>query len=188
MLLLGVVQAQAAGDEFVSSYDLLATEILTGTAASVTFSSLGDYATDYQHLQLRTVVRDTGAFDSASVEVQLNSDTGSNYAYHFLRVNAGSVTSSNAINQTFIQTALFSGNNAPTGTFGAGVIDILDPFETTKFTTLRTLFGYTGTDPRVGLQSGLWRNTNALTSILLRTNGTSFAIGSRFSLYGIKAV
>jgi hypothetical protein len=47
-----------AGNSPVSlgSYDLLETEILTGTQASVEFTSLDSY-TDYQHFQIRGTLR-----------------------------------------------------------------------------------------------------------------------------------
>jgi hypothetical protein len=38
-----------------------------------------------------------------------------------------------------------------------------------------------------GIMSGLWRNTNAITSITLTASGTTFISGSTFSLYGIRA-
>ena len=75
MLLLGVLaaQAEAAAPAGVAAYDLLETEILTGSQASVTFSSLGDYASDYQHLQVRGAIMTTA---DTRFWMNLNSDTG----------------------------------------------------------------------------------------------------------------
>ena len=42
---------------------------------------------------------------------------------------------------------------------------------------------YTGVSMRVGL----WRNTNAITSVSFKANGTTWKSGSTFTLYGIKA-
>jgi hypothetical protein len=186
MLLLGVVQAQAAGDEFVSSYDLLATTILAGTAASVTFSSLGDYATDYQHLQIRIAAQTNRAtFPDDNILIRFNADTATNYSEHSLRGNGSSVLSgadanSNGINCRGI------GASGGSGNFGAAVIDILDPFETSKYKTTRSLSGYSSQP--VCLESGNWRNTASVTSIgLTPVVGTLFNTGSRFSLYGIKS-
>lgn len=171
----------------VQAYDLLETTVLGSAASSVTFSSLGTYASTYQHLQIRYTARDTGAFDSASINVQLNGVTSASYAWHSLRALMPSTVQSTAGSSTTSATmALFVGGNGATGNFGAGVIDLLDPFETSKNTTMRSLFGHTTTDARIGLNSGLFNNTSALTQVNLATNGSGFAVGSRFSLYGIK--
>ena len=175
---------------FTSSYDLLETEILTGTQASVTFSSLNStYGADYQHLQIRALVRSERAGNTQDwTIVRFNGDTGSNYARHSLNADGSGVYSSGSGSQTYADSI----GTQPTTTntaysFAAGVIDILDPFDTSKNTTIRTLFGYTGSNSRVGLTSGLWNNTAALTSILLdQGGGTNYVSGCRFSLYGLK--
>jgi hypothetical protein len=80
-----------------------------------------------------------------------------------------------------------TGATSGTGTYAASVIDILDPFDTNKNTTIRVLTGFTGAINRVLLESGLWMNTDAITSITFdEYYGSSFAAGSRFSLYGLK--
>jgi hypothetical protein len=84
---LGILAAQisvAAG-----SYDLLETEILTGSQTSVTFSSLNStYGADYQHLQARCVFSGGGVV--SSLRIQLNGDTGSNYSisHDFMEMEA----------------------------------------------------------------------------------------------------
>jgi hypothetical protein len=188
MLLLGVVQAQAAGDVSFGSYDLLATEILTSTAASVTFSSLGDYASTYQHLQLRVVAR-TNESTNAFPGVQFNADTGSNYLNHALQGNGSSVSSSAELSRTNAVIGPLTWNVSDANGFGAIVVDFLDGFSSSKYTTLRALGGrIAGASPIIRLTSGLWRNTSSLTEIKIVNNfGGSFIAGSRFSLYGLKA-
>jgi hypothetical protein len=188
MLLLGVVQAQAAGDVSFGSYDLLATTILTSSAASVTFSSLGDYATNYQHLQIRYAARTSVAGNGDGMFMRMNSDTGSNYARHYLQGTGSAVQSDAATSQTSITNfAQLSGNNSTANDFAAGVIDILDPFETTKNTTIRALSGQAGSETRIRLGSGFYNNTASITTIFLATiNSANFLTGSRFSLYGLR--
>ena len=187
MLLLGVVQAQVTGAPAgAGSYDLLATEILTSSAASVTFSSLGDYAGTYQHLQLRIVAKSTRADDLDYFALQFNADTGNNYATHVLRGISGSVSSFAETSQSRIITGRLAGGNT-TDSFGAAVIDILDPFETTKNTTTRGLGGVRGgSGAEISLASGVWLNTDALTSILVKPDNGSAEAESRFSLYGLR--
>jgi hypothetical protein len=183
MLLLGVVQAQAAGDEFVSSYDLLATEILTGSQASVTFSSLGDYAADYQHLQIRASYKSVTS--DIFTLIRFNGDTAANYSWHLLRGTGSAVQAFAGSGANYMQAADLDTDSQ---NWTAAVYDILDPFETTKYTTLRGVGGQPG-DPQIQMNSGSWRNTAALTSITVAGDPRGLvAADSRFSLYGIKAV
>jgi hypothetical protein len=74
-----------------------------------------------------------------------------------------------------------------TGVFTPFVIDILDPYSTTKNTTVRAISGVVGNENRIRIGSGLWVNTASLTSVtMFSTSGINLVSGSRFSLYGIK--
>jgi hypothetical protein len=183
-----LAQAAAAPGPTPSAgaYDLLETEILTGTAASVTFSSLNStYGADYQHLQIRWTARTTSTADfDDQINLTFNSDTGSNYARHWLRGTGSSVTSNAGSSQSAAWGGWASSALDTANKFGAGVMDILDPFETTKYTTARVLTG--GAAFGVGLLSGLWMNTAALTDITFDGNAGNFVAGCRFSLYGLR--
>ena len=176
-----------AGGAAVSAFDLLETTILGTATATVTFSSLGSYS-DYKHLQIRAVVRSDRAtpFTAVDVFARLNSDTGNNYRAHRLSGDGSSVSS-------FAYAAVNSMGmvNIPTSTntaniFSPVVIDILDFSSSNKNTTLRALGGNTGSSTNIGLNSGLWVNTAAVTSISLFADSSNFVAGSRFSLYGVK--
>lgn len=188
MLLLGVLQAQAAGQVAAGSFDLLETQVLASSAASVTFSSLSTYAADYQHLQIRAVERTDRGDAVDTSKIQLNGVTASSYAYHYLNGDGSSVSSSAGASQTRILGGVNIGGTGTTSAFGAEVIDILDPFETTKNTTLRIMSGeVNAVAPQVRLVSGLFISTDAVTSITLAPNvGSNWVTGSRFSLYGIR--
>ena len=83
----------------------------------------------------------------------------------------------------------FIGLNSELGsTFGAVVIDILDYANTNKYKTIRSLSGtdYNNTSGAVGLFSGSWRNTNAITTIKITASSANLAQYSQFALYGIK--
>lgn len=183
MLLLGVVQEQAISVgpvAEVGSYDLLATEILTSTQSSVTFSSI---PSGYQHLQIRNVASVDGAADG-SVRLRLNGDTGNNYSRHFLYGNGSSVGS---VAATSVAEMPIGAVNVSTTGFGAGVTDILDAFNTSKYTTIRSLYGIKTSESLIYLASGNWRNTAAITSLTIFPTSGNFIAGSRFSIYGIKA-
>ena len=170
-----------------SSFDLLETTVLSSTATSVTFSSLGSYS-DYKHLQLRIVVRESAAFaDNDTMTIRFNGDTGNNYAYHRLNGNGSSVSSTGEINFSSIPLGdLVPAGSTTANNFGAAVVDILDFGSSNKNTTIRALYGATNSsESDIMLLSGAWFNTAAVTSITCGITNTAIA-GSRFSLYGIK--
>ena len=183
MIPLGILATTAAGGA-AGSYELISTTILGSAAASVTFTS-GAWSS-YKHLQIRFTARHTAGVTSTTLFARLNNNTGSNYAWHRLRGNGSAVSSTGGGSQSDMEITQAPGSGSSANIFSAGVIDIVDFASTTKNTTLRTLAGYPGTESYVTLNSGLFNNTAAITDVSLISNGTSFAIGSRFSLYGIK--
>ena len=178
----------------LSDYDLLETEILTGTQASVTFSSLDStYGADYQHLQIRTTARSDRASDTNSrLYLRFNSDSGANYFSHELGGTGSSVFSAyinsytGSYNTGIVNIHTTPASSAATNVFGACVYDILDPFETTKYTTTRFFGGQAQSHNRVVLVSGAWANTDALTSITITDIHGNLISGSRFTLIGLK--
>jgi hypothetical protein len=174
----------AASGVSAGSFDLLETQLVTSTAASITFSSLSTYASTYQHLQFRITGRSSRPADNDNLTIRFNSDSGSNYSFHRLLGNGSAVSSSAFINENKINITGF-GANSP-ALFSAHVVDILDAFETTKYPTLRALGGLSTVN--VILTSGSWRSTAGISSITFDTDvAGDILTGSRFSLYGIKA-
>ena len=168
------------------AFDLLETTTLTSSASSVTFTGLGAYS-DYKHLQIRMVSRATDAASADSLYINLNNDSGNNYSYHRLLGTGTGVASSAATSLPFAFLGIHPANSLAAGVFGAHVVDILDAFSSSKNSTIRSLGGVADSGfNAIGLYSGLWMNSNAVTQIGLTTSGTAFTIGSRFSLYGVK--
>jgi hypothetical protein len=184
-LLIGNISASVSG--FDSDYELITTTVLSTATETVTFSNLGDYSSTYKHLQIRMTAKLNVETGSSEALLRFNSDTGSNYAYHDLTGNGSSVTSAAATSQTYMLTTAFPNSNSANNRFGAGVIDILDPYSTSKNTTVRTLSGQLDFATRMRFSSGVWLNTNSITSITIIGNPTyNMQSGSRFSLYGVK--
>ena len=180
-VLLGILNSQAAGAAGAGAYDLLETQTLASSAASVTFTGLDSY-TDYKHLQIRGVARTDRASSGGDVmKITFNSITSSDYAWHYLR---SGVTSNAGTSQTGINANQSNSAGDTSNTFGAFVTDILDFASSSKNTTLKSL---SGTSSVIELSSGLLNNTASITSINLDVLiGTNFVSGSRFSLYGVK--
>jgi hypothetical protein len=175
------------------AYDALATvTVPSGGLATITFAGIPN---TYKHLQIRYTGRVNVASNYAqSISIRFNSDSGSNYARHTLAAYTGGYAATSAfadVNQNIMQ--LFSGlsgGNWTTEMQGAGVIDILDYQNTNKYKTVRSLAGADGNDnstliSTLGLASGLWQSTSAITSMELTSNA-AFAQYSQFTLYGIK--
>jgi hypothetical protein len=183
----GVLSAAAGGGVAGGNFDLIASEILTTSEASITFSNLGDYSSTYKHLQIRFAARSARSAQSDSLGIRFNGDSGSNYSQHQMEGNGSNVASYATTSQTLI--ALNSSVPAAeldSNIFGSAVIDLLDVYSTSKNTTTRALTGLTGL-PRINLQSGAYLNTAAISSIVINsTSASNLTAGSRFSLYGIK--
>jgi hypothetical protein len=76
--------------------------------------------------------------------------------------------------------------NATANQFSSATIDFLDFSNTNKNTTMRLLQGIAGADNQVGIASGLWNNTSAVTSIDIIDLFGNLVAGTRLSLYGIR--
>lgn len=174
----------ATAGRAAGSYELISSTILTSSQASVTFSNLGDYSSTYKHLQIRFTARRSTS-GSVSTVMRFNSDTGSNYTRHWLRGNGSSVVSGAIAPDTSMFAGTHPGSDSTSGIFSGNIVDILDAYATSKFKTVRVFTGRSSEN--VELQSGLWRNTNALTTIVIYPDTTGdWVSGCRFSLYGIK--
>jgi hypothetical protein len=183
---LGVLAvAGAGGGAAASDYVRLETTLISTNTASVTFSNLNAYSA-YKHLQIRLTGRSgTSGASFTNLFVRFNADSGSNYAVHWLTGSGASVSSSADSSQA--QITLYDILGRTTDIAGAAVIDILDFSSSSKSTTLRSLSGgVDGSETRIYLQSGLWNNTAAVTSITLSGQSDNFGSGTRLSLYGIK--
>ena len=170
------------------SYESIATVTVgSGGASYIEFTSI---PSTYSHLQVRAIMKNTtGGNDSwsASANMYFNTDTTStNYARHFVYgygtgVTAGGGADSNA----FVG---FIPGNGQSGIFGAAVIDVLDYANTNKYKTIRSIAGADSNNVDsefVGLLSGLWKNTAAVSSIRIYCGANSFAQYSSFALYGV---
>jgi hypothetical protein len=183
MRILGVT----ASSKLVASgsYESIATVTAAGGETTLTFSSISG---TYKHLQVRWIARSTGYAEY--IFGQANATGG--YANHALAGNGSSASAAGTTSNTYIE--MQGGacqNTAPAGTFGSGILDIIDYASTTKYKTFRYFVGYdtNGTvDQRVQLGSALGTGitTSAITSLTFRLDTGNFAAGSMFSLYGIK--
>ena len=169
------------------SYESIATfSVGSGGSSSITFSSI---PATFKHLQIRGISRsNNGTVANNSIGIRLNSDTGSNYNSHFIVGTGGSISSATFGTDSYMYLPTGGGGGASASVFGALVIDILDYSNASKNKTVRSLSGVDNNDASGNLRfaSGLWMNTNAITTILIDGRGDTFQQYSQFALYGIK--
>lgn len=186
---LGTFAQQGVAAATASYESIATTTVGAGGTSTITFSSV---PSTYAHLQIRALARtdrSSGAQDA--LRIRFNSDTGSNYALHYLFGDGTSASAGASTSITGMFADGFTGANNLSNVFGAGIIDILDYVNTNKYKTIRCLSGWNdnGTyDGRIWLESGLWMNTNAVSTVTITPgSGTNFVQYSHFALYGIKA-
>ena len=181
--ILGILASQDYVRIPPSSYESIASATGTGSSGTITFSSI---PSTYNHLQIRIMARATAGGNN--IQLTLNSDTGTNYTKHNLGGNGSIVFANGDVSQNYISFDDFTTTSSDgANTMGIGIIDVHDYSSTTKNKTLR---GFGGRDNNgsgnIKLHSGLWINTNAISSITLTHSGSNFSSSSVFSLYGIK--
>lgn len=174
----------ASGVAVIPAYELIATTILSSSAQSVTLD-VSAFTSTYKHLQIRGVARVTANTNIRGQDIRFNGDSGTNYSGHIL-IGDSAVYSGGGANTSNAGGFYINGAANPSGAFGAGVIDILDAFSTTKFKTVRAFGGQVGYSI-LALASSSWRSTSPITTIQIYPQASeSYSAGSRFSIYGIK--
>lgn len=151
---------------------------------SITFNSIPSTYTDL------VIVASFKASSTTIVtpSIRFNGDTNTNYSNTSMYSNASTMTSYRWTNT----------NKAFLGDFYAGVSNnafipyIININNYSNSSTYKTILcGYSqinSSNAEIGKTAAMWRNTNAITSVTITSDGgQNFAVGSTFSLYGIKA-
>lgn len=163
-----------------NSFESIAT-VTTSSGTSLTLSSIPQ---TYKHLQLRWNLAETD-YNGAVIRLKFNNDSTNSYnRLNLLGLGANAYVYYSATNSidrvgTMYTNSLYR---------NSGVLDIFNYTSTNFFKTIRNLSGSIGgtTNASVFYNSGLWRNTNAITDITLDLDGYAFAANSKIALYGIK--
>lgn len=171
----------------VATYTLISSNVLSGTAASVTFSSIPNTYTD---LVLRVSARtDRAATISQEMRLRFNGSTSTIYSNTGLYGANSTATSEIAS----AQNALFRVRQLPAAdatanTFGS--IEVYVPSYLASQNKPISSFGAnennTAADGYVDVNAGLWGSTAAITQIDCILPSGNFVSGSSFYLYGIK--
>ena len=164
-----------------STYTPIATQTLGSAAATVTFSSISGTYTDLVlvigNLKVST--------NTASLTLQLNGDTGSNYSNTQLIGNGSAASSRRGSSLTSALNYITYGASSNTNE-GVVILNFQNYSNSTTYKT--TLIRANSASSSVEATVNLWRNTAAITSITMGMQGSdTYSTGSTFTLYGIKA-
>lgn len=186
MPILGTIASskQTAADDYV----FIDKFVSNGSESSVTFT----VPNTYKHLQVRSMVRHARSNTNGPTWIQPNNDqTAANYAVSYLysygvgnNVGAGLFLTT----EPGMATA-GAGTTAATGIYGIGVATIYDYNDTNKFKSCIAYGGLSNNNSGDELTANhwiVWRNTNAITSLVCRPFTAPYAVNSVISLYGIK--
>jgi hypothetical protein len=178
MPILGVIASSTQQGLSTNSFESIQT-VTVGAGGSSTISFTAIPGT-YKHLQLRCSWRTATA---GEMRFNYNGDTSASLYYRQFSQGNGSGTQAGFGNQRE-----FGGYNDSTISFCTTIADILDYTNASKATTVRSLWGFdkNASGGYTGMTTGIWTNTNAITSLDLTSSGGNYVEHSRFALYGIK--
>jgi hypothetical protein len=166
-----------------ATYTLIASNTLSSSAASVTFSAIPGTYTD---LLVRITARSSSSVTDFSLALKPNGSS-SNDSSTWLSGNGSTASSSRSTADFNMGRA--SGNSATANTFGS--IELYIPNYTVSANKPMSAFGAAETNAtavQMRTNAMLWSNTAAITSLEITTDGVGdFVSGSSFFLYGIKS-
>lgn len=166
------------------TYIPIASQTLTSSAASVTFSSIPQTYTD---LVLRITARynNSPGYPYDNLGLQINGIT-TGYSQTLLSGNGSTAGSNRQINGNHIY-----GFDVPTGNGTASTFGSMEFYLPNYRVSANKVISNQGVgernaiDSRLGFIAGLWSNTAAITSLTLLPFTGAFDVGSSFHLIGI---
>lgn len=158
-----------------STYTPIATYTASGSQSTITFSSIPQTYTDL--IIVSSVTWTTDGYINA---MRFNGDSGTNYSY----------TRITGDGSTAVSTRLSNINYAFGGWTGVSpatnIVQIMNYSNSTTYKTSLVRTNVVG--DRVVAYANVWRNTAAITSIILvHETSQNYTAGSTFTLYGIQA-
>lgn len=166
------------------TYSLIASNTLSSSAASVTFSSIPNTFTD---LVLRVSVRGNNTSTIDSCLLTTNASTSTNHSYTYIRGDGATPLSGRTSADSSIQIGLINGANATSNTFTN--LEIYIPnyqASANKPISISTAQENNNTTAYIYGEAALLSSTSAITSVTFSKNALQFVSGSSFFLYGIK--
>jgi len=183
--ILGIYASSASPNVYANSYESIATVTVgAGGSSSITFSSI---PSTYKHLQIRYISRGTVAATTQEFYLRYNGSSANYNGGHYLYGEGSGTFAGKYAYTTVAVLEQLAAASTTANVFNAGIIDVLDYANTSKYKTHRSLGGFDANGSGyVSLNSSLWMDTSAITSITMLPSSSNFAQYSSFALYGIK--
>jgi hypothetical protein len=165
-----------------NTYSLISSNVLSSSAASVTFSSIPATFTD---LVLRMSVASTGVIDGI---FRFNGSSATNYSRTYMQGTGSTTSSSRSSNSTNIGLQdLYRNNGSTSNTFSSSEIYI-PSYTVSQSKPISAVLAdeSNNTTADMTLIAGLFRDNTAISSFSIAPNSGNFSAGSSFYLYGIK--
>lgn len=164
-----------------TTYTLIDKTILTADQASVSFTGLGSYSSDYTDLLVKYSARGDS---NTSLKLSFNGVTTNLSDRYLFGAGSGSPASGT---DSYIYLNDLNPPAATANTFGNGEAYIPN-FSSSNYKSVSadSVTENNGTTAYIMLTAGLWSSTAAITSIQLSAGSGNIVSGSSFYLYGIK--
>ena len=162
-----------------ATYTPIASYTTSGSQASYTFSTISGAYTDL----ILVANYDSATAGNQSLNMRFNGDTAANYSYTILRGSGSAAQSARGSTDDRIYCG--SSSTGTTNIASNAIIQIQNYSNTTTYKT--ALIRDNNPDYYVFANVGLWRATDAITSVTFYQSSYNFINGSTFALYGIVA-
>ena len=161
----------------------------TLAVAAASFDTTGTSLSGFRNLLLCGDFRtETGSNTRAAI-MQFNGDTGANYDVSYIQVNNTTVTGTLTQGGASIPTGLVIPSDATANYFGSMQCLIVDYANTTRFKDVQfiaTAVHNTAAQVFTRTGGGVWKNTAAITRVVLGEGVVNYAVGSRLMIYGLQ--
>ncbi len=158
--------------------ELIETRILTGTSASEAFVLDHDLVTNYSSIVLYFAIKVTATLDA---ELIVNGVTSAYYTYT-IKASDQAITAHSNLAHLMLGSALTTAN------FTAGKLEIFNGIGASPMISYTGFIGngqgITAKDIKGACNSTI---ATTITDILITTSTSTFAVGTKFSLYGVRA-
>lgn len=183
-----LVGHDAAGNNLGGGLELIANSLLGADAASIDISGIP--GTHVHLLIVGNIRAATAGVSQIDGRIRFNNDSGSNYDWvRWLMTDASGPFTGGGFGETSAYFGLLPAATATAGKASNVSAWITDYAATTFHKSFRTEIGWAQgqatTTVALGMNTGYWRNTAAITQITVFASSGNLLAGSRLSLYGL---
>lgn len=164
---------------------LITETVTSGTAASVSFSSI---PATYRDLIVVVRGRGTTAATTTQLKMQFNGDTAANYDYQYVAGIGAGASAVSAVAQTSFPLGDLVAASATAGHASGASTEIYDyrgtTFQKVAMSSTAAKWSNTVNNSESILIGGFWRSTAAINAVLIFPTAGAFVDGTVVSIYG----